>query len=49
MMRYGFSYLVGVISGDLQVAANQNLTRKWWANRANGFCLFVSQLVVAEV
>jgi len=43
------SYLVGWLSrNDLQVAANQELTRNWWLSRRAEFELFVSAAVVEE-
>jgi hypothetical protein len=43
------SYLVGWLSrNDLQVAAHQELTRRWWATRGTEFDLFASSLVVDE-
>jgi len=43
------SYLVGWLSrNDLQVAAHQELTRRWWAMRRREFDLFASSLVVDE-
>ena len=43
------SYLVGWLSrNDLQVAANQELTRRWWADRRYDFELFASTVVVDE-
>jgi hypothetical protein len=44
------SYLVGWLSrNDLQVAANQELTRRWWLSRRHDFQLFASSAVVDEV
>ena len=43
------SYAVARRSRDLVVAAHQEITREWFAQRAAGFDLFVSQLVIAEV
>jgi hypothetical protein len=44
------SYLVGWLSrNDLQVAANQELTRRWWLTRRQGFEMFASSAVVDEV
>jgi predicted nucleic acid-binding protein len=44
------SYLVGWLSrNDLQVAANQELTRRWWLTRRQDFQLFASAAVVDEV
>jgi len=43
------SYLVGWLSrNDLQVAAHQELTRRWWTTRRADFDLFGSSLVVDE-
>jgi hypothetical protein len=43
------SYLVGWLSrNDLQVAAHQELTRRWWVTRRGNFDLFGSTLVVDE-
>lgn len=43
------SYLVGWLSrNDLQVAANQELTRRWWLSRRADFDLFVSAAVIEE-
>jgi hypothetical protein len=43
------SYLVGWLSrNDLQVAAHQELTRRWWTTRRSDFELFASSLVVDE-
>ena len=43
------SYLVGWLSrNDLQVAAHQELTRRWWMTRRVDFDLFGSALVVDE-
>jgi len=35
-------------SRDLVMAANQEVTREWWANRRVAFELFVSQAVIKE-
>jgi hypothetical protein len=35
-------------SRDLLVAAHQQITREWWANRRFGFDLYVSELVLRE-
>lgn len=44
------SYLVGWLSRDSAlVAANQELTREWWAKRRHDFELFASTVVVDEV
>jgi hypothetical protein len=43
------SYLVGWLNRNhLQVAANQELTRRWWVTRRAAFELFVSPVVVDE-
>ena len=42
------SYLTARQSRDLIVAAHQQLTQEWWANRRPGFDLYASQLVVQE-
>ena len=43
------SYLVGWLHPrDLIVAANQKLTRDWWAKRRHDFALFTSSVVVIE-
>ncbi len=41
------SYLTAVGSRDLVMAAHQEVTRSWWASRAD-FTLFASQFVVDE-
>jgi predicted nucleic acid-binding protein len=44
------SYLVGWLSRhDLYVAANQEYTRQWWAERRQDFELYASAVVVQEV
>ena len=44
------SYLVGWLNrNDLQVAANQELTRRWWMTRREQFELFASSVVLDEV
>jgi hypothetical protein len=44
------SYLVGWLNrNDLQVAAHQEITRRWWATRRSEFDLFASSAVVDEV
>lgn len=44
------SYLVGWLSrNDLQVAANQQLTRQWWLSRRGEFDLFGSAVVIDEI
>jgi len=43
------SYLVGWLNrNDLQVAAHQEITRRWWATRRQDFELFGSAVVVDE-
>ena len=42
------SYLTAWRSRDLVMAANQETTREWWANRSGAFELFVSQTVIKE-
>jgi predicted nucleic acid-binding protein len=42
------SYLVARPSRDLVVAAHQQATQEWWANRRSAFEGFVSQVVVDE-
>lgn len=43
------SYLVGWVNRhDLYVAANQEFTRDWWAQRRHDFALFASAVVVSE-
>lgn len=42
------SYLVARPSRDLLVAAHQQTTEEWWANRRNAFECCVSQVVVDE-
>ena len=43
------SYLVGWLNRNhLQVAANQELTRRWWVTRRDEFELFASSVVVDE-
>lgn len=43
------SYLVALPSRDLLVAAHQQATHEWWANRRNEFANCVSQVVIDEV
>jgi hypothetical protein len=38
------SYLIALPSRDLVIAAHQQITRDWWADRA-AFDLYVSQFV----
>lgn len=43
------SYLVGWLNrNDLQVAANQELTRRWWLTKSGAFDLFASAVVLDE-
>jgi hypothetical protein len=43
------SYLVGWLNrNDLQLAANQELTRRWWSMRRSEFELFTSAAVIEE-
>ncbi|MEX0717644.1 MAG: type II toxin-antitoxin system VapC family toxin [Planctomycetaceae bacterium] len=42
------SYLVARPSRDLLVAAHQQVTQDWWANRRSGFECSVSQVVIDE-
>lgn len=42
------SYLTAWPSRDIVMAANQQMTHEWWANRRNAFDLFVSQAVIVE-
>jgi hypothetical protein len=42
------SYLTAWPSRDIVMAANQEVTREWWANRRNAFESFVSQIVLKE-
>lgn len=43
------SYLVGWLNrNDLQVAANQELTRRWWMSERHSFELFTSSVAVDE-
>lgn len=44
-----FSYLAGRPSGDLIMAARQQLTHTWWRTRRSAFDLYVSQVVLDEV
>lgn len=43
------SYLVGRLSRDVIVLANQELTREWWSSRRGEYDLFISEVVVGEV
>lgn len=42
------SYLTSRTSNDLRMMANRDVTIEWWDLRRTGFCLFVSEFVVAE-
>ena len=42
------SYLMGRTSKNAIVAAHQEITRKWWRERAPGFDLAISELVYRE-
>ena len=42
------SYLVACPSRDLLVAAHQQVTHEWWANRRSEFECTVSQVVIDE-
>lgn len=43
------SYLVGWLNrNDIQVAAHQEITRRWWSDRRSAFELFASAAVVDE-
>jgi len=42
------SYLKSRISSDLVVAAHQELTRRWWSERAPRFEVLISELVERE-
>lgn len=42
------SYLVARPSRDLLVAAHQQATQEWWANRRNEFECSISQIVIDE-
>lgn len=42
------SYLVARPSRDLLVAAHQQITHEWWANRRSQFVCSVSQVVIDE-
>ena len=42
------SYLVARPSRDLLVAAHQQVTREWWANRQSEFENCISQIVIDE-
>jgi hypothetical protein len=42
------SYLKSRLSTDLVVAAHQELTRRWWSERAPQFEILISELVLRE-
>lgn len=42
------SYLTSRPSRDLIVAAHQQTTSDWWAERSADFCLWISEFVIAE-
>lgn len=42
------NYLTARPSRDLVIAAHQQITQEWWANRRSDFELYASQLVVQE-
>jgi hypothetical protein len=42
------SYLVGRLSRDVVVLANQELTREWWESRRVEYDLFISEVVIGE-
>ncbi len=42
------SYLVARTSRDLLIAAHQQSTQDWWANRRSLFDCFISQVVIDE-
>ena len=42
------SYLVARPSRDLLVAAHQQITQEWWANRRSAFDCSISQFVIDE-
>ena len=42
------SYLTSLPSRDIVTAARQQLTRKWWQTKRDGFDLYVSEFVLAE-
>ena len=43
------SYVVGRLSNDIRILANQKVTRDWWENEKNKYDLFVSEAVEEEV
>jgi hypothetical protein len=42
------SYLVASSSRDLIVAAHQQITNEWWANKKDDFDIYISQFVFDE-
>ncbi|HKQ52789.1 MAG TPA: type II toxin-antitoxin system VapC family toxin [Pyrinomonadaceae bacterium] len=42
------SYLTARSSRDIVIAAHQQITQDWWANRRSDFELYASQLVIQE-
>jgi len=42
------SYLVSSPSRDLIVAAHQQITNEWWANKKDDFDIYISQFVFDE-
>jgi hypothetical protein len=42
------SYLTARLSGNLVIAAHQQLTQTWWDNERKKYALHVSQLVIQE-
>lgn len=42
------AYLTGRPARDLVIAAHQELTRQWWAERSSAYALYVSELVREE-
>lgn len=42
------SYLTARLSGNLVIAAHQQLTQTWWDNEREKYALYVSQLVIQE-
>lgn len=43
------SYLASAPNRDVVIAANQQLTREWWATERDNFEIYVSQLVISEL
>ena len=43
-----FGYLASWPSGDLVVAANQQITHQWWGRRRQDYQLYVSDFVLTE-